>query len=84
MDYAALGLLALTGDSPDMKPLLKDGAPVIYELNEVPELFRQISINTEYVLHPEEICAEHFAQLVSNESVRQPEFLQAVKDVLNK
>jgi len=81
-DYAAVGLLALTGKGRMKQPMLVDGAPVIYGLQEVPDLFRQIGTNTQYVLHAEEISAEHFAALVTGSVLEQPEYLTGLLRVL--
>jgi hypothetical protein len=81
-DYVALGLLLLEGSDTGKKPMLKNGRAVIYELNEVPELFKKIGTNTEYILHPEEIAAEHFATLLTGKSYPQQEYLDAMLQAL--
>lgn len=72
-------LMQLTGDDTHKKPAIKDGMPVLYSLDENPGIMQQIGVNTNYILHPEEICAEHFAALVTNKQVPQPEFLEKMK-----
>ncbi len=81
-DYMTIGLLALTGDDGHKKPLLKDGKPVIYELTGMPDFFKQIGTNTPYVLHVEEISAEHFAALITGGKMQQPEYIAAMAAVL--
>lgn len=83
-DYAALGLLVLEGNDTGKKPLLKNGKPVIYELDQVPDLFKKIGGNTQYILHPEEIAAEHFATLLTGKSYPQQEYLDGMVRALKK
>lgn len=83
-DYMNLGLLEITGAATNKKPLMKDGAGVIYQIDQVPELMQQISSNTTYILHPEEIAAEHFALWVIGQQVPQPEFFDRLKVLLAK
>lgn len=73
-DYVNVGLLALDGKNRVKTPVVKGGRGVVYELDTVPDFFRQVSSNTGYVLHPEEIAAEHFAMLASGMQLQQPEF----------
>jgi hypothetical protein len=82
--YAAVGLLALTGDDTHKTPLLKDGKPVILELETEPDFFAQAGTNTEYVLHIEEISAEHFAALMADEPLPQMRYVEGMKKLLLK
>jgi hypothetical protein len=75
-DYANVGLLQVAGNGTKKMPVIKDGKGVFYELDQVPDLFAHISTNTSYVLHPEEISAEHFAMWVIGQKVPQPEFME--------
>jgi hypothetical protein len=81
-DYANIGLLQVEGSGMNKMPVMKDGAGVVYELGQVPDLFRRISGNTSYILHPEEISAEHFAMWVISQKVPQPEFFEKLKAAL--
>ena len=81
-EYINIGLLALTGDDQHKAPLIKDGEPVIYELGEVPDLYKKIGKNTQYVLHVEEISAEHFASLMAGKQVKQPEYVEGMAKAL--
>lgn len=82
--YIAIGLLALTGDDEHKVPVLKDGKAVVYELTEPTDLLSQIGANTQYVLHVEEITAEHFAALIADEKLPQMEYVMGVKAALMK
>ena len=80
--YLSFGLLELTGDDQHKKPLLKNGAPVIHELPEVPDLFAQVGMNTQYLLHIEEVTAEHFAALIGSEKMKQMEYVDGLRRAL--
>lgn len=82
--YAAIGLLALTGDDEHKMPLLKDGKAVVYELTEPTDFLSQIGANTQYVLHVEEITAEHFAALIADEKLPQMDYVTGVRAALMK
>ncbi len=81
-DYAAIGLLELSGIGTTKTALMEDGKAVVREFEEVPALFSVIGTNTQYLLHPEEISAEHFAMLVVGEKVREPKYSDRVKAAL--
>ncbi len=80
--YARIGLLALTGDDAHKQPLLQDGAPVIFELTDAPDFMKKVGMNTPYLLHVEEITAEHFAALVTGKELPQMEFVESLKGAL--
>lgn len=79
-DYIDVSLLVLQGDDKNKKPLIKDGKAVKYKLDEKMQLFSIIGSNTPYVLHPEEICAEHFAAIVTGKTVNEPIYLEKMKE----
>lgn len=81
-DYMNLGLLQVEGKTEQKRPVIKNGKGVIYDLEQVPDLFKHIGSNTTYILHPEEISAEHFAMWVINQKVPQPEFFEKLKVAL--
>jgi len=41
-----------------------NGGPILLELEDVPDYFKKIGSNTNYVIHPEEIIAENFVMVV--------------------
>lgn len=84
LQNANVALLELQDKNKLKTPLLKDGKGVVYQLDEVPQLFTKISQNTPYVLHPEEISAEHFSMWIISQKVSQPEFFDNMKKVLSE
>jgi len=83
-DYINISLLALKGDDAHKKPETNDGKTVLYSLEEKMELFSIVGMITPYVLHPEEICAEHFVSLVMEKEVEEPHFIDKMKTVLQQ
>lgn len=79
-DYVAVSLMELEDVNGVKQPKMVDGLPVLYTLEQKPALFSIIGTNTPYILHPEEVCAEHFAALVTAKKVNQPSYLDAMKD----
>jgi len=82
MDYIAIGLLALEGDDAHKKPVIRDGKPLVYEFSACPDFFRQAGKNTEYMLHIEELTAEHFAAIMADRTLKQPEFVAKLERAL--
>jgi hypothetical protein len=82
LEYANVGLLELKGEGANK--YVKEDKAIIYELSKFPELMQKTGGNTSYVLHPEEVCAEHFAMLVNGKKVKSPEFLDKMKAVLKE
>lgn len=41
-----------------------DAEPVLLEVREVPDYFNKIGMNTNYIIHPEEVLAENFVLMV--------------------
>lgn len=83
-DFLKIGLLEVAGPDNAKKPVITNGKPAVYEVTAVEDIFNKVGTNTSYLLHPEEICAEHFAALVSGRKVPQPEYLERMKQVLQR
>lgn len=80
--YVAVSLLAIEEKHGQMQPKIRNYKPVIYEFQDKMKIFEQVGFNTPYLLHPEEICAEHFTYLITKENVKQPEYVEKMKEVL--
>lgn len=78
--YLNVGFMELTGKH-KKEPLLKNGVPVIYSMNDITGFFDQIGRNTQYILHPEEIMADNFVFAINNRK-RQPS--QKIIDAIQK
>lgn len=55
-----------------------------YTMAQTTGLIDQIGSNTNYIIHPEEITAEHFTMLVLGSEVKSPELIEGLRKVLNK
>ena len=65
--YAKLGLLVVEGADDNKEPVIKGGKPVILQLDAVSNFYEQVGRNTGYIIHPEEVSADHFEFLVNND-----------------
>lgn len=75
-DYIQVGFAVLEGGDANKTVKMENGKPVIKELQNIPSLFSYIGTNTNYVIHPEEIAAEHFSMIAAGDTPRQPELLE--------
>ncbi len=66
----------------DGKPAFISSPP--YNMEQIPSLRDKIGNNTNYIIHPEEITAEHFTQLISESEVKNPDLIIALKELLTK
>jgi hypothetical protein len=72
-------------DAPEAKPVSVDAQPRLVEFNEVTGFYEQVGKNTRYIIHPEEILADNFADLVMHDrEVPSPEILKKLHDVLTE
>lgn len=55
-----------------------------YDIAKVKGFREKIGNNTNYIIHPEEITAEHFTHLVTEKEVKNPEILESFKMLLKK
>ena len=78
--YLNVGFMELTGKD-KKEPLIKNGKPVIYSMNDITGFFEQIGRNTQYILHPEEIMADNFV-FAMNDRKKQPS--QKIIDAIQK
>ena len=62
----------------------KDNTPVLESHEDKPDFFGQIGNNTHYIIHPEEILAENFACLITQEKVSTQSIIDSMKTILKK
>jgi hypothetical protein len=82
--YIDQKLMLLEGDQNNKTAKMVNGEPVLKDFGDAPDLEAKIGTNTDYTLHPEEILADHFSLLVRQQSVPDPEFLEAMEAVLKE
>jgi len=83
VDYWLLKLLVLeaAGATGGMRPVLRDGEPVLLAISEVSGFSEQVGRNTAYIIHPEEILADNFALMLTGRSVESPDVLRKLREV---
>lgn len=83
-DYIQIGMIKLEGN--EVKRIaLENGQPKVYRLDEVPDLFQQMGMNTPYIIDPEEVLAENFVLAYDTPAdLASPQIVAAIKQVLKK
>jgi hypothetical protein len=66
--YVTKKLLVVEESAGWFSPKLNDGKLVFLDFSEVAQLYSKIGRNTAYNIHQEEICAEHFAAIMTEET----------------
>ena len=81
--YLKIGLMEVEGDSSSKTPVIKNNYPVIFETDKVKNFYEQVGRNTNYILHAEEISAEHFVALLNQaKDLPNPELIEAMKNAM--
>jgi hypothetical protein len=86
-DYLQFRLLAIERqtEASAPQPRREAGKPLMFAPSEVVGFFEQVGRNTNYLIHPEEILADNFADLVTGRTNwRSPDIRTKIVDVLNK
>lgn len=81
-DYMEVGLIPL---NEHFTPIQQDGKTVVYSIGQASDFYDQVGKNTNYILNPEEILAEHFACILTErKDIPSPEVVGKLKEVLQK
>jgi hypothetical protein len=81
--YMQVGLLVVEGDEMNKTPVYEDGKPLVLQTSDVNNFYEQVGRNTGYILHAEEISADHFVMLLTGEKgLANPELIEAMKNVM--
>jgi len=81
--YLKIGLMAVEGPENNKAPVYKNGVPYIFEIDNVRNFYEQVGKNTDYILHAEEISAEHFVMLLNQRrDLPNPELIEAMKKAM--
>jgi hypothetical protein len=85
-DYWQMRLMVVeaVGGARQMAPVIENREPVLLEPAQVQGFFEQIGTNTDYIIHPEEILADHFALIATGARVREPRFIEALRSLLRE
>jgi hypothetical protein len=71
-------------NSQPTRAVLRDGQPVWWRIDDVPDYLEHLGGNTDYVLHPEETIADNVMLLVSQRPAPNPALLQRIEAVLRE
>ncbi|MCC7158482.1 MAG: hypothetical protein IT281_02975 [Ignavibacteria bacterium] len=83
--YLQVGLMVVEGDENSKKPVYKEGEPLILKFKDVKNFFEQAGKNTGYVIHAEEISADHFVMLLNQtKELPNPELIEAMKKIMTE
>lgn len=67
------------------RPRLNDGEPILFDHRRLKSFHEQIGRNTGYIIHPDEILADNFVLLVTDqEKVPTPRLLAQMRELLDK
>ncbi len=81
--YLQDGLMVVQGSDDDKEPVYVDGKPLILKAKEVTGFYEQVGKNTGYIIHAEEISADHFTMLLNHEkNIPNPELVEAMKNLM--
>lgn len=58
--------------------------PRVLDIKDVRGFYEQVGRNTAYIIHPEEILADNFAQLATRQTGRSPEVHQRLREALQR
>lgn len=66
------------------EPIYKNKKLQLYCVEDFPSYIQKIGMNTDYVIHPEEILAENFVLLINNSRyIRSPEILEKMESTIS-
>lgn len=81
--YLTFRLMVLERRVDHWQPVLRDGQAVVIDPKGLPAFFEKIGRNTNYIIHPDEILADNFVQLVmGNENLKTPRIVEEMARVL--
>jgi hypothetical protein len=84
-NYLEFALLGVNIKEQCCKPQYKNGKLQIFRVDDIQSYIKKIGMNTDYIIHPEEILAENFVLLLNNSKyIRSPEILEKIKIILTQ
>ena len=84
-DYLEFRLLGVELNNESCIPLYKNGKLQLFRSDDIQSYIQKIGLNTDYIIHPEEILAENFVLLLNNSRyIRSPEILERINTVLTQ
>jgi hypothetical protein len=82
-DYLQFRWLVVERQGDKVESIYLDGKPNLVEMEHVSGFIEQVGNNTQYIIHPEEILADNFAMMLTqNATIKSPEILENLRRVL--
>jgi len=82
--YLNIGFLSLIGGE-NKSIEYKADMPVIYSMEDVSGFYDQVGRNTQYIIHPEEICADNFVYtILSKKDLPDTQIIDEIRGILKK
>lgn len=79
-EYAKVGLIPL---NEQFIPIQHNGETLIYNLSDAEDFLSQVGENTNYIINPEEILADHFSFILTGKKeIKSPDVIERLKQVL--
>jgi len=84
--FVTFKLLAVQTGPGETLPLYWNGKPFTLDVAQVPSYLAQVGMNTQYLIHPDEILADNFVQLIQGKTsnLPSPQIPQQMAQLLKK
>ncbi|TFG28936.1 MAG: hypothetical protein EU532_04185 [Promethearchaeota archaeon] len=81
--YLQFRLIRVEIKEESCEPIYYNEKLQLYKAEDIPSYVRKIGMNTDYIIHPEEILAENFVLLINNSRyIRSPEILEKIENIM--
>lgn len=81
--YLQLGMLVVEGEQYNKKAVYRGNKPMILKIKEVKGFYEQIGKNSDYIIHAEELSADHFVMLLNQQKgLPNPELIELMHNAL--
>jgi hypothetical protein len=83
--YLQFRLMEVEPHEQGFRAILKQGEPILHASTDAADYLSQVGENTGYLIHPDEILADNFVLLLSNDgNVRTPRILVEMKEKIRR
>jgi hypothetical protein len=85
LDCLTLTFLLIEKKGDKWQPWLVGDKPVLIDADKIENLYDQIGRNTDYIIHPEEICADNFSYAIVGKTwMRSPKIPKRIYEILQQ
>ena len=85
--YMQFKLQAVTLDEETgaVQPVVQEGMPLLYDVDEMSGFYEQVGRNTGYIIHPEEILADNYVHWVlGKKELKSPEIVERMQTIFTE